>query len=339
MYFGSPNTCTKLYSTRALLSCVGRFRILFVSDLHGSEVCFRKFLNSTTVYHPDVLVYGGDIMGKMLVPIFPEEGDGYRWFPNDRTAAHIRPEELPEVQRAIADQGRYSAVMTPDEWRDLSKRPDAMNDLFMDLAHKRVRAWMQLVEERLAPKGIPLVMNVGNDDTDEVLDLLKREGPKNLLIPEGQVVRVGPYEIYGCGYANMTPWHCPRDLEEPELQQFLDKTSPQIDSPRRTILDVHAPPIDTSLDLAPELDENFKPKTVRGEIILGHVGSTSVRALIESLHPLVGLHGHIHEAKGIDEVAGTPVYNPGSSYFSGNLQGLLLDLHGAEITGHLFVTG
>ncbi len=322
-----------------ILRVVGRFRILFVSDLHGSEVCFRKFLNSTVVYHPDVLVYGGDIMGKMLVPIFPEDGGGYRWFPHDRTATHISEEELPKIQRSIADQGRYSVVLEPEKWRELNQHPDDMNGLFMDLAHTRVRAWLQLVRERLTPTGIPLVMNVGNDDTDEVLDLLKAEAPENVLIPEGQIVRTGPYEMYGCGYANMTPWHCPRDLEEPELQKFLDKTAPQIDNPRQTILDIHAPPINTSLDLAPELDENFKPKTVRGEVIHGHVGSTSVRALIESLHPVVGLHGHIHEAKGIDEVAGTPVYNPGSSYYSGSLQGLLLDLQGSEVAAHLFVTG
>ena len=318
---------------------MGRFRILFVSDLHGSEVCFRKFLNSTSVYHPDLLIYGGDIMGKMLVPIFPNDEDGYRWFPNDRAAVQIDQDELPMVQRTIADQGRYSAVMTPDRWRELNKNPGTMNDLFMDLAHDRVRAWIKLVNDRLTPTGIPLVMNVGNDDTDDVLRILEAEGPSNLLIPEGQVVRAGPYEIYGCGYANMTPWHCPRDLEEPDLQKFLDKTSAQIDNPRQTILDVHAPPIDTNLDLAPELDANFKPKTVRGEILLGHVGSSSVRHLIESLHPIVGLHGHIHEAKGIDDVTGTPVYNPGSSYFSGNLQGLLLDLDGPEVAAHLFVTG
>lgn len=318
---------------------MGRYRILFVSDLHGSEVCFRKFLNSTAVYHPDLLVYGGDIMGKMLVPIFPEDGDGYRWFPHDRTPALIPKEELPKIQRSIADQGRYSVIMSPEEWRRLNGTPDAMNDIFMDLAHRRVRAWIKLVEERLTPTGIPLVMNVGNDDTDDVLALLKAEAPKNVLIPEGQVVRAGPYEIYGCGYANMTPWHCPRDLEEAELQKFLDKTGPQIDSGRKTILDIHAPPYDTSLDLAPQLDENMKPKTVRGEMLLGHVGSTSVRAMIESVHPLVGLHGHIHESKAVDEVAGTPVYNPGSSYFSGSLQGLLIDLDGAEVAAHLFVTG
>ena len=322
-----------------LLRVVGRFRILFVSDLHGSEVCFRKFLNSTAVYEPDLLIYGGDIMGKMLVPIFRDDEGGYRWFPRDRTAVRIGEEELEKVRRGIADQGRYSAILTPDEWRRLNQDTDRMNDVFMDLAHRRVRAWLALVEECITPKGLPLVMNVGNDDTDEVLDILKREAPANLLIPEGQVVHVGEYEIYGCGYANMTPWHCPRDLEEADLRKFLDRTAGQIDNPRQTILDVHAPPSGTSLDLAPQLDENFKPKTIRGEMLLDHVGSTSVRALIESTRPLLGLHGHIHESKGVDEVAGTPVYNPGSSYYSGNLQGLLVDLHGSEVTGHLFVTG
>lgn len=338
--FGTPKSpCAKLYSRPVVRRDVGRYRILFVSDLHGSDVCFRKFLNSTAVYHPDLLIYGGDVMGKMLVPIFPDDKDGYRWFPNDRTSVHVPPEELPNVQRKIADNGRYSAVMTPEEWRRLHGNPDAMNALFTDLAHERVRTWMRLVKERLTPTGIPLVMNVGNDDTDDVLDLLKKEAPENVLIPEGQVVRAGPYEIFGCGYANMTPWRCPRDLEEADLEKFLDKTATQIDNPRQTILDIHAPPSNTSLDLAPELDEDFRPKTIRGEVLLGHVGSTSVRALIESIRPLVGLHGHIHEGKGLDEVAGTPVYNPGSTYFSGSLQGLLLDLDGPDVAAHLFVTG
>lgn len=317
---------------------MGRYRILFVSDLHGSDVCFRKFLNSTPVYHPDLLVYGGDITGKMLVPIFPSDG-GYRWFPRDRTPEEFPSEKLPEIQKAISDQGRYSLLTQPDEWSRLMKEDGALDRLFMDLAHRRVRTWLKLIEERLTPTGIPIVMNVGNDDTDDVLAILKAEGPKNLLIPEGQVVRAGPYEIYGCGYANMTPWHCPRDLEEADLQAFIDRTSGQIDNPRRTILDTHAPPYGTALDLAPELDENFKPKTVRGEVLHAHVGSTSVRRLIESTHPLLGLHGHIHESKGLDEVAGTPVYNPGSTYYSGSLQGLIVDLSDDGVRTHLFTTG
>ena len=76
--------------------------MFFVSDLHGSEVCFRKFLNSVDAYHPDLLVYGGDILGKVLVPIF-DDGGSYHWYPNGENLVRFPASELPRVQRAIAD--------------------------------------------------------------------------------------------------------------------------------------------------------------------------------------------------------------------------------------------
>jgi len=51
-------------------------RIYFVSDLHGSEVCFRKFLAAAKVYEPDVLILGGDFAGKGLVPVL-RHGDSW----------------------------------------------------------------------------------------------------------------------------------------------------------------------------------------------------------------------------------------------------------------------
>ena len=41
----------------------------------------------------------------------------------------------------------------------------------------------------------------------------------------------------------------------------------------------------------------------------------------------------------MDAIGQTPIVNPGSTYFSGHLQGVLLDLRGAELASHLFVTG
>jgi uncharacterized protein len=318
---------------------VSRFRIFFVSDLHGSEVCFRKFLNAAPVYKPDLLIYGGDIMGKILQPIYRSDREGYRWFPSGDRAESFPEADLPKVERRIADQGRYSLITNPEEWERLRREPETLEHRCRELGKDRVRSWLRLAEERLGPTGLPLVMNVGNDDVDGVLDILRAEAPPNVLVPEGQVVSAGPYEIYGCGYANMTPWHCPRDLEEPELAKFLDRTSGQIGDPRRTILDIHAPPVDTHLDLAPELDANLKPKTVSGQMLLEHVGSPSIRALIERVQPLASLHGHIHESMGFDAVGRTPVYNPGSTYFSGTLQALLLNLDGNKVLDHLFVTG
>ena len=44
-------------------------RIFFTTDVHASDRCFRKFLNASKVYKADCLVLGGDITGKVLVPI------------------------------------------------------------------------------------------------------------------------------------------------------------------------------------------------------------------------------------------------------------------------------
>src|SRR5439155_298364 len=155
----------------------GTHRMLFVSDLHGSEVCFRKFLNSVDAYHPDLLVYGGDILGKVLVPIF-DDGGSYHWYPNGENLVRFPASELPRVQRAIADQGRYSVTVSPERWDELQGRPRELEELTFRLGRERVRSWLKLIDERLAPRKIPIVMNVGKDD--------RRTGPHG---PRGLAVR------------------------------------------------------------------------------------------------------------------------------------------------------
>src|SRR5215467_4592303 len=49
-------------------------RIFFATDLHGSDVCFRKFLAAGKVYEADVVLLGGDFAGKGLVPVLRENG-------------------------------------------------------------------------------------------------------------------------------------------------------------------------------------------------------------------------------------------------------------------------
>ena len=49
-------------------------RIYFATDLHGSEVCFRKFLAAARVYEADVIILGGDFAGKAIVPVLTENG-------------------------------------------------------------------------------------------------------------------------------------------------------------------------------------------------------------------------------------------------------------------------
>ncbi|MBD0289951.1 MAG: metallophosphoesterase, partial [Thermoleophilia bacterium] len=44
-------------------------RIFYAGDIHGSERLWRKFLNAAAFYEADVLVLGGDLTGKILVPL------------------------------------------------------------------------------------------------------------------------------------------------------------------------------------------------------------------------------------------------------------------------------
>jgi len=43
-------------------------RIFFATDLHGSEMCWRKFLNAAKFYEAEVLICGGDMTGKADCP-------------------------------------------------------------------------------------------------------------------------------------------------------------------------------------------------------------------------------------------------------------------------------
>ena len=50
-------------------------RVFFATDIHGSDVCWRKFLNSGKHYDADAIVLGGDMTGKALIPMV-DAGDG-----------------------------------------------------------------------------------------------------------------------------------------------------------------------------------------------------------------------------------------------------------------------
>ena len=68
---------------------------------------------------------------------------------------------------------------------------------------------------------MPCFMNAGNDDPPEVDAVI--DAAERVEFLEGRVVRLpNGIELASCGYANRTPWNCPRDVEEPELAQRLD---------------------------------------------------------------------------------------------------------------------
>jgi Icc-related predicted phosphoesterase len=70
-----------------------------------------------------------------------------------------------------------------------------------------------------------------------------------------------------------------------------------------------------------------------------HVGSVTVRECIESHKPLLGLHGHIHESKGLLKIGRTLCINPGSEYGEGILRGAVINLGEKGVKGYLLTQG
>ncbi len=315
----------------------GFTRLFFATDIHGSETCFVKFVNAASFYQADILVLGGDITGKQIVAI-ERRDDGYHshLFGQDRLAR--TPEELAQLEKQIRMNGFYPYIATAEELDELASDEARVAALFSRLMCETVERWLRVAEERLRGLPVKCFISPGNDDLFELDPILQRSDV--VIYPEGQVVDLdGEHTMISCGYANMTPWRCPRDIEDEELRSRLEAMIAQVPDPSRCVFNLHAPPYDSTLDIAPQVDADLRPVVVAGQPQMIPVGSRAVREVIEKYQPVVGLHGHIHESRGATRLGRTVCLNPGSEYSEGILRGVLVNLAGGQLKSYQFVAG
>lgn len=298
--------------------------IYFASDLHGSTVCFKKFVNAAQFYGANVLLMGGDMTGKAILPI-AEQGDG-GWladFSGETTRLKTQDEVDAYIKRAV-NMGFYPHVMTEAEFQRLKGNPEEQHELFKKLVLDRVRGWCDWAGEKLKGTGIPLITMPGNDDFLEIDGVLSKHPAVEFY--EMTVTPLGSFEMLHVGGSTPTPWNTEREFTEEEYEKKFEQLVPQVKDMRRCIFDVHVPPYDTILDQCPKLDANLQVVYEMGNPVQMHAGSTAVRKAIEKYQPLVGLHGHIHEGRGRINIGRTVCVNPGSVYHDGLLQGSLITL-------------
>src|ERR1700744_4669578 len=301
--------------------------VYFVSDLHGSSLCFRKFVNSTKVYKPNVLILGGDVAGKAIQSILKAPGGrdecnfiGTHYELSDEA-------ELAELERLIADHGYYPYRAEPGELEAMEAE-GTLDDLFSRLMRERLTQWLDIADTRLRPQGVPLYLMLGNDDPPELAELLDR-APWGVHA-EGKVVQLDDeHEMISWGYANTTPWHTYREQDEQQLAAAYAEMADKLEHPERAVFNLHPPPYATQLDDAPALDKDLRVQAGLGQVQYQGVGSTAVRDIEAERQPLVGLHGHIHESSGIRRLGKRRgvILNPGSDYSTGALNGALVSLH------------
>jgi Icc-related predicted phosphoesterase len=314
-----------------------RTRIYFVSDLHGSSLCFRKFVNAAPIYEANVLILGADLAGKAIQSIVHQAGG--RWttrFAGIQYDVEDGP-ELAALEKLIADHGYYPYRAEPGELEAMQAE-GTLDDLFLRLMKERLTEWLTIADERLRPRGVPLYFMLGNDDPPELAGLLD-SAPWGTHC-EGQVVWVDDdHEMISWGYSNITPWHTYREETEDELAAAIARSADRLTHPERAIFNLHPPPLDTQLDDAPKLDEGLQVQAVLGQVQYVPVGSSAVREAELDRQPLLGLHGHIHESAGVRRLGRTMIINPGSDYSTGALNGALITLDRDKVKGHQLVRG
>lgn len=311
-------------------------RLFFCTDLHGSDICFRKFLSAGRVYEANTVIMGGDCTGKMLIPLVSNGNGTYHCDWGGRSVDLDTPEQLEEQETAIKNNGLYPVRVDEGEMEALNADSLRVKALFSEVMVKTLRKWVALAEERLRDSGLKVIITPGNDDEFSVDEVLQESS--FIDAAEGRVVRVDDeHEMLSVGWSNPTPWDTPRECSEEELAEKIRVLAQQIKDMNRAIFNIHVPPYGTGLDSAPELESGTRLK--RGGTINMPVGSTAVRDAILEYQPMLGLHGHIHESRGMQRLGRTMCINPGSSYSDWSLQGILVDIEGEEVKRYVPTTG
>ena len=316
--------------------------IFFCSDLHGSTVCFKKFINSAAYYSSrgrrvDILLMGGDMTGKLIVPII-KQGNEYRSYLFGKEHTLTTQEELDGLIKKTEVLGIYPHIFQPDEYEVFKGSKSTQDELFKQLMIKRLEEWMDFAQRKLKDSGTPCYISPGNDDIPEVNAAL--EASPVVTCPDNTVTRISDdHEMLSLGNANLTPFNCPRDIPEEELSQRIEAMAPSVQDMPSCIFNLHCPPFDTGIDQAPMLDEELRPRIGIQGVEMAPAGCRAVRQAIEKYQPLLGLHGHIHESKGAVNVGRTLSINPGSEYSEGVLRGALVTIKKGKVLSHMFTSG
>lgn len=309
--------------------------IFFATDIHGSDICWSKFLNAGKFYGADQLVLGGDMTGKAVVPFIHQGGQNYRVTLLEQVFNLTSEEELTDLKKRVRSRGYYPYMTNPDEISELEKDPERVSRIFLQEVLKVVQQWMDLADKKLEGTGMKVYCSPGNDDMDEVDEIIL--GSKHVLLVEGKVSSLDGHEMIASGWSNITPWATHREENEEQLAVRYEAMISQLKDTHNAIFNIHVPPFKSGLDEAPELDKDLRPVLAGNSMT--PVGSKALRAAIEKTQPLVSLHGHIHEGRGSTRIGKTLCINPGSMYEQGTLLGAIVKLGKNKIENYVLTTG
>ena len=134
-------------------------RLYYASDIHGSDVLWRKFLSAAGAYKASVLVMGGDLTGKVVVPLV-EHADGFHV--ELFGVGHIvATDDVEEMEHRIRANGMYPHRMSPQELGRVAElAEDDKERWFADVMRVTFGQWLALADDRL-DNGDPVLRDAG----------------------------------------------------------------------------------------------------------------------------------------------------------------------------------
>lgn len=310
--------------------------LFFATDVHGSEICWKKFINAAKFYGANVLILGGDMTGKAIVPIVSQGSDSHKVVFLEQESILHGEDEVEEMVKRVKSRGYYPYRTTPDEIAELSNTPDRVDEIFRSEVLRTVEEWLAYADDKLQGTGVRCYVAPGNDDMFELDDLIQNS--IHVELAEGRVIELDEHhEMISSGWSNITPWNTFREEQEERLRDRYDAMITQLKDVEGSVFNLHVPPYGLILDDAPELTEDLRPKYAGSSLV--PVGSHAVRAVIEECQPLLGLFGHIHEGKGAVRLGRTLCVNPGSIYEQGRLMGAVVKLTPDKVKNYVLTTG
>jgi Icc-related predicted phosphoesterase len=311
-------------------------KLFFATDVHGSEICWKKFINAGKFYEVDTLILGGDMTGKAIVPIIAQGGNRYKVTLLEQETILEGDEQVNQMAATIQNRGYYPYVTEPDEVAEIASTPGMSDDLFLKEVVKTLERWIEYADQKLAGSGMKCFVCPGNDDVMEIDAVIKAS--KTVELAEGRVIQLDDHhEMLSTGWSNPTPWDTHREEPDEALLKRIMAMIPDLRDPSSAVFSLHAPPYGSGLDEAPELTKDMR-LAYAGQSLIA-VGSQAVLEVIEKYQPLLGLHGHIHEGKGTRKLKKTLCINPGSMYEQGILQGAVVELKPKKVGSYILTAG
>ncbi len=310
--------------------------LFFATDVHGSDICWKKFINAAKFYGAEIIILGGDMTGKAIVPIIHQGGDAFKAILLEQESMLHGEDQVAEMEQSIKSRGYYPYRTTPDEIAELNADPGRVDELFGIEVLKTAERWLAYADEKLEGTGVRCYVAPGNDDMFELDDLIRTS--KHVQLVEGKVIELDKHhEMLNSGWSNITPWHTYREESEDDLRKRYEPMLSQLEDPKNSVFNIHVPPYGSTLDDVPELTEDLQPKHAGRSLV--PAGSHAVREIVDQYQPLLGLFGHIHEGKGAIRLGRTLCINPGSMYEQGRLLGAFVNLARNKVKNYILTTG